>query len=257
MIWLPAPEVDIIGEPGAEFYPLQAPPPAGFTQQFRDVARPSRTGRNSNLGFRASTVRDGWDLSAFYYRSTDVNPTFYREVALAPTPTLVYTPRHDRIWQIGGTLGKDLGFTVLKAEAIYASGRSFNVTRLSDPDGVVPQDTLDYVVGMDFTSARETRLNLQVFQRIFDKHDPDLIHERQESGFSALLSAKFGAWQPELLLIHSLNHSDRLLRTRLGWVPAPSWKVVFGVDTFAGPPLGFFGRFADNDRAYIEARRDF
>jgi hypothetical protein len=84
-----------------------------------------------------------------------------------------------------------------------------------------------------------------------------LIHERQESGFSALLSAKFGAWQPEVLLIHSLNHSDRLLRTRLGWVPAPSWRLVFGVDTFAGPPLGFFGRFAGNDRAYIEARRDF
>jgi len=163
VIWLPAPEVDLIGKPGAELYPLQPPPHAGFSQEFRDVTRPSRTGRNSNFGFRASTVRDGWDLSAFYYRSTDVNPTFYREVALAPTPTLVYTPRHDRIWQVGGTLGKDLGFTVLKAEAIYASGRSFNVTRLAEPDGVVPQDTLDYVVGLDFTSARETRLNLQVF----------------------------------------------------------------------------------------------
>ena len=257
VIWLPSPEVDNIGKPGAEFYPAQVPPPEGFTQQFRNPERPARTARNSNVGLRASTVVAGWDLSTFYYRSTDVNPTFYREVVPGPTPTLVFTPRHDRIWQVGSTLGKDLGITVLKAEAIYASGRSFPVTRLADADGVAQHDTLDYAVGLDFTSARDTRLNLQFFQRLFANHDPDLIHDQQESGVSALLSAKFGPWQPELLVIQSLNRSDRLVRTRLGWVPEPNWRFVFGLDTFSGPPLGFFGRFADNDRVYLEARRDF
>jgi hypothetical protein len=41
------------------------------------------------------------------------------------------------------------------------SGRKFNVTRLSEPEGVVPQDTSHYVVGLDFTLPRDTRLNLQ------------------------------------------------------------------------------------------------
>lgn len=257
VIWLPSPEVNNIGKPGAEFYPVQIQPPAGFTQEFRNPERPARNARNSNLGLRASTVLDGWDLSAFYYRSTDINPTFYREIIAGPTPTLVFAPRHDRIWQVGSTLGKDLGFTVLKAEAIYASGRSFPVTRLDDDDGVAQQDTFDYVVGLDFTSARETRLNLQFFQRLFGNHDPDLIHDAQESGVSALLSAKWGSWQPELLVIQSLNRSERMVRTRLGWLPAPNWRLVFGLDTFSGPPLGFFGRFADNDRIYLETRYDF
>src|SRR5205807_5152795 len=87
--------------------------------------------RHSNFGARASTLQNGWDLSAFYYRSTDVIPTFYREVALAPAPTLIFTPRHDRIWQTGGTLAKDFGSVVGKAELIYAAGRKYNVTRLA------------------------------------------------------------------------------------------------------------------------------
>jgi len=258
VIWLPSPELDIIGKPGAEFFPFQIPPPAGFTQQFNNPVRPERHLRNSNFGARASTLRTGWDLSAFYYRSTDVNPTFYREVTLAPTPTLTFTPRHDRIWQVGGTLGKDLGATVAKAEVIYASGRKFNVTRLTEPTGVVPQNTLDYVIGLDFTLPRDTRLNLQYFERVFIDHDPDLLQDEREGGVTLLLSGRLGAGlEPELLLIQSVNRSDRLVRTKLGWIPEKNWRLTFGVDVFSGPVTGLFGRFDDNDRAYVELRYDF
>jgi hypothetical protein len=257
-IWLPYPEVDRIGKPGAEFYPVQAPPPEGFQQRFENPVEPPHTVSNSNVGLRASTVRSGWDVSLFYYRSTDVNPTFYREVLLGPEPTVVFTPRHERIWQVGGTLGKDLGATVLKAEVIYASGRKFNVTRLDEPTGVVAQDTLDYVVGLDFTLGSTTRLNVQYFQRHFYDHDADLIFERNEPGITLLLSSKIaGNWEPEILVIQSLNRSEGLLRPRLGWIPERNWRVVFGVDVFTGPPTGFFGRFDGNDRVYVEVRRDF
>jgi hypothetical protein len=257
-IWIPYTEVDIIGKPGAEFYPLQQPAPPGFAQQFSAVDKPPHNVRNSNFGLRVSTLRSGWDLSAFYYRSTDVNPTFYREVTLAPVPTLVFTPRHERIWQIGGTLGKDLGPTVLKAEMIYASGRKSNVTRLSEPSGVVPQDTLDYAVGLDFTLGASTRLNFQLFQRFFTNHDPDLVHDKHEDGYSVLLSTKIGAaWEPELLFISSLNRLDSLMRARLGWVPERNWRLVLGVDVFTGEAPNFFGRFDGNDRVYLETRYDF
>jgi hypothetical protein len=258
VIWLPYPELDIIGKPGAEFFPFQVPPPAGFAQQFNNPVHPTHNARNSNLGLRASTLRRGWDLSAFYYRSTDVNPTFYREVTLAPTPTLVFTPRHDRIWQAGGTLAKDFGSVVGKAELIYASGRKFNVTRLAEPEGVVPQDTLDYVLGLDFTLPRDTRLNMQYFARVFFDHDPDLFLERHEGGVTILMSGKLGATlTPELLVIQSVNRNDRLARWKLGWTPQKNWRLTLGVDVFTGPATGFFGRFNDRDRAYLETRYDF
>ncbi len=257
LIWLPYPEVDDIGKPGAEFFPFQAPPPAGFSQRFNNVERPRRERRKSNFGARASTLRNGWDLSAFYYRSTDVNPTFYREIVLSPAPTLIYTPRHDRIRQLGSTIAKDLGPSVAKAEVIYTSGRKHNVTRLTAPDGLVPQDTLDYVVGLDFTFARSTRLNLQYFARVFRDHDPDLVQERREDGVSLLLSGRIGVLDPELLVIQSVNRRDRLVRTKVGWSPSINWRLTVGVDVFSGPVNGFFGRFDDNDRAYAELRYDF
>ena len=257
VIWLPYPAVDDIGKPGAEFFPFQTPPPAGFAQRFNDVERPSRERRKSNFGFRASTLRAGWDLSAFYYRSTDVNPTFYREVVLSPAPTVVYTPRHDRIWQLGSTLAKDLGPAVAKAEAIYTSGRKHNVTRLTAPDGLVPQDTLDYVIGLDFTFGQTTRLNLQYFERVFRDYDEDLLQDRREGGITLLLGGKLGVLEPELLVIQSVNRRDRLVRTKVGWSPSTNWRLTLGVDVFTGPVTGFFGRFDDNDRAYAELRYDF
>ena len=258
LVWLPYPAVDDIGKPGAEFYPFQVPPPAGFSDQFNNEVRPDRRLSNTNYGFRASTLQNGWDLTAFYYRSTDVNPTFYREVTLTPTPTLIYTPRHDRIWQAGGTLAKAFQSVVAKAELVYASGRKFNVTRLTEPTGVVPQDTLDYVLGLDFTLPREIRLNMQYFERVFYKHDPDLLFDRREGGISLLLSGATGAKvQPELFIIQSVNRSDRMVRASLSLIPAVNWRFTTGVVTFAGPPTGFFGRFARDDRVYVQLRRDF
>ena len=258
LIWLPYPAVDDIGKPGSEFYPFQGPPPSGFSQRINNEVRPERTLSNTNWGVRASTLKGGWDLSAFYYRSTDVNPTFYREVTLAPTPIVTYTPRHDRIWQAGGTLAKAFRSVVAKAEVVYASGRSFNVTRLSEPTGVVPQDTLDYVLGLDFTLPRETRMNVQYFERVFYEHDPDLLFDRREGGVSLLLSGAPGAKvQPELFIVQSTNRRDRMVRASLGMTPATNWRLTTGVVTFTGPVTGFFGRFRLDDRIYVEVRRDF
>jgi hypothetical protein len=257
-IWSPYPDVDNIGKPGAEFYPFQIPPPPGFSQQFNNEVRPDRTLSNTNYGLRASTLQGGWDLSAFYYRSTDVQPTFYREVVLTPTPTLIYTPRHDRIWQAGGTLAKAFESVVAKAELVYTAGRSYNVTGLSEPTGVVPQDTLDYVFGFDFTLPRETRLNVQYFERVFYNHDPDLLFDRREGGVSLLLSGASGAKiQPEFFIIQSVNRSDRMVRASVSFIPAVNWRLTTGVVTFTGPVTGFFGRFNPDDRVYVELRRDY
>jgi Protein of unknown function (DUF1302) len=258
LIWLPYPDVDNIGKPGAEFYPFQVPPPAGFSQQFNNEVFPDHRLSNTNYGVRASTLQSGWDLSTFYYRSTDINPTFYRDVSLSPTPTLSYTPRHDRIWQAGGTLAKAFETVVAKAELIYTSGRSFNVTNLTEPTGVVPQDTLDYVVGLDFTLPREIRMNVQYFERVFFDYDPDLFYDRREGGVSLLLSGAAGAKiQPELFIIQSVNRGDRMVRASLSVVPAVNWRFTTGIVTFTGPVTGFFGRFDRDDRVYVELRRDY
>ncbi|MCP6646143.1 hypothetical protein NL493_28785, partial [Klebsiella pneumoniae] len=84
---------------------------------------------------------------------------------VAPT-AVVYTPRHDWIHQYGGTLTKDFGSFLLKAEAVLTYDRYLPVSPLSArPDGLVRQDMVDYAIGIDIPFMSESRLNLQYFER--------------------------------------------------------------------------------------------
>ena len=259
LLWIPLPSYDEFGKPGAEFFPPTPPVPTGFATAFAGETRPARTLSNSNYGARISTLREGWDVSAFYYRSMDSAPTFYRQISFtAPQPTIVFEARHDRIAQFGSTLAKDFGSVVLKAEAVYTSGRQFNVTRAADDDGVVPQNTVDWVTGADFTLPTDSRLNVQLFQRIFFDHDPDTFSKRRETGYSLYLTHELtDKVEAQVLWISSLDRTDSLLRPRVVWNFEQNWRLTAGVDVFNGSAQGFFGRFANRDRAYADLRYTF
>ena len=255
-LWIPLPSFDEMGKPGANFFPPQIPGAAGTLM--RDEAKPNRSLANSNYGLRLSTLQSGWDVSAFYYHSLDATATFYREVIAGPLPAFAYRPRHDAINQAGGTLAKDLGWAVLKGEAVVTDGRKFNVTRLLQTDGLVASRTLDYALGLDFTPAPDTRFNLQFFQRVLADHDRDMIEDRSESGASVLLNGKLTPTiEGQLLLIASLNRRDYLFRPRLVWTYAQNWRLMGGADIFHGPPTGLFGRYEQQDRIWTELRYSF
>lgn len=254
LLWIPVATYDEIGKPGAEFYPNQPMLP-GHAVEYRNEVKPARTLRNGNYGLRFSTLKNGWDLSAFYYRSMDIQQTFYREIVGA---TVFYEPRHDRISQLGGTLTKDLGSAVLKGEGVYTRGRKFGVLNPIDADGVTAQNTLDWALGLDFSLPADTRFNVQFYQRIFFDHDPNILSERRENGYSLYLNKRLGSkWEAQATLISSLNRTDGLFRPRIQWNFEKNWRLLAGFDFFKGPPLGMFGRYANRDRFYSEIRYSF
>jgi hypothetical protein len=257
-VWIPVPTYDDIGKPGAEFFPAVPSPPPGFATQYSNEQFPRRKLDHTNFGLRLSYLKNGWDGSALYYDSMDAAPTFYRSIVLAPQPAFVYQPRHDRIQQAGGTLAKDLGPAVFKAEAVYTTGRSYNTLQLSDEDGVVRQNTLDLVGGLDFSLPADTRLNVQLFNRTFFHHDPGIVPDRNESGFSVLVNHEFAhGLAAEVLYISSVNRTDWLARPRIIWNVQRNWQLIGGIDIFGGPPLGLFGQYDARDRVYAEVRYAF
>ena len=258
-IWVPYPTYDNIGVPGAEFYPYPVPPPPGYGMSFAGEHRPAGSLADSNYGLRASYLVEGWDLSGFYYSSMDASPAYIREIVAAPTPAFIYTPDHRRIQQLGGTLSKDFTTMLLKAEMVYSHDRLFTVNRLSDADGVVPKDVLDYVVGLEYSLPGSSRLNIQFFQEWFPNYDSAMSEKRVESGASLYLSTKLldGKVEPQLLAIASLNREDWLVRPRVVWNVGADWRVAAGADLFGGSPLGLFGRFDNKDRLYTELRYTF
>jgi hypothetical protein len=258
LIWIPYVTVDRIGKPGADFYPFPPPPPPGFGAVFEGERRPAQKLSNSNYGLRMSTLQAGWDISAFAYRSTDTEANFYRDIVAAPTPLFVFKPRHDRITQFGGTLSKDLGDFVLKAEAIYTRDKGFSVQRLSHPDGIARLDVFDYLIGADFALGADTRLYAYGFQRRFQQYDSDIVPDRVESGATLQLTHKLSpTWELQALFISSLNRSDWMFRPKATWNFARNWRMNVGLDILHGPALGFFGRYGNRDRIYTDIRYSF
>ncbi|PKO52250.1 MAG: hypothetical protein CVU28_10505 [Betaproteobacteria bacterium HGW-Betaproteobacteria-21] len=249
LLWVPVASYDRIGKPGTDFYPYPFIPSGTHVSE----KTPAHDLRNGNWGLRASRLIAGWDLSAFYYDSLNVEPTLYR-TSFAPT----YELRHDRIRQTGGTFSKDMGQFVLKGELVHTRGRKFNTQDLAAPFGLKSSDTFDYAVGLDIPYDSVWRFNVQYFERVYYDHAPGLPVDRNERGASLQIVREIGNdFEVELLAASSLNRQDYMLRPKLTWKFAPEWRAVMGVDHFEGRSTGLFGRFDDSDRAYVEVRRWF
>jgi hypothetical protein len=252
-VWIPYMTYDNIGKPGGEFYPFAAPAGTVIGAERRPQGL-----SDGAYGVRLSYVHAGWDMSGFYYTANDPTAAFSRETPFT-APVIVFEPIHKRIHQLGATLSKDLGSAVFKAEAVYTTDRLLNVTRMTDDDGLVKQKDLDYILGLEWSLPKDTRFNLQFFQRWFPDHDPDMLLSRFESGYSILLNTQAFSSKlvPEVLFVRSLNRNDWMARAKLTWTLAGNWRLVGGVDFLEGPPTGLFGQFDAKDRVYVEARYNF
>ncbi|MFN2288637.1 MAG: DUF1302 family protein [Chromatocurvus sp.] len=247
LLWIPYPSYDEIGEPGADFYPF--PVPAGVPVR---EDRPSRKLENSHWGVRASHLVEGWDLSAFYYQSQDVSPNLYS------TPTGLEL-RNDSLKQVGASFSKDFYSWVLRGEAVHTRGRRFFAAdpALGSDFSPLGSDALDYVLGVTIPRG-DWRVDLQVYGRRLSQHQPEMLGDADEVGYTALVNYGFGQrleW--EVLYLSGLNRTDWSLQPRVVYNVTPEWRLQFGADIFGGEPTGLFGQFDDSDRVYLELRRWF
>jgi hypothetical protein len=260
LIWIPVATFDNIGKPGSDFYPAPLPSPTSESQAalFLDPVRPTRSLANSNYGVRLNHLVDGWDLSAFYYRSMSAAPTFYRIPGGVPG-TFFFQPRYDRIWQAGATVSKDFGFSVARAEFVYGGKQNYATTDPLAPEGVVSRETIDWIISADFVPFRDSRLNVQAFQRIYLNGGSDAVALKSgDFGASIQLTAKVTPTiEPEILWIQTFGGGGSLVRPRVNWLAGRNLKVGVGVDIFSGDIDGYFGRYNNRDRVYTEVRYTF
>jgi len=122
----------------------------------------------------------------------------------------------------------------------------------------VRQNTLDWAAGLDFTLPAETRLNVQVFQRVYFDHDQDTIPDHRENGYSLYLNGKLTErLEAQATFIASFNRPDWLFRPRVAWNFERNWRLLVGADIFKGSPAALFGQFDSKDRVYSEVRYSF
>lgn len=262
LIYIPYMTTDDIGKFGAEYFPVPVAAllPPGVQTRFLDDKDPNDPGEDFGFGTRASYLKNGWDMSLFYYTSPDKTVAFERELlALRSGPTVLFRPVHERIHQVGTTVSKEVGAFVVKAEGIQTFDRLLAVTRPTDPRGLVETDELRYVIGADWAGAGGYNANFQFFQTWFQDHDRDMLFDKVETGFSFLVRTT--SWHPkvtpEILWIRSLNRNEWLLQAKVSWDFARNWRGTLGADIFEGKPTGLFGQFDETDRVYYELRFSF
>jgi hypothetical protein len=102
-------------------------------------------------------------------------------------------------------------------------------------------------------------VNVQGFQRVFfGGSASDFTVKADGFGASLFVSTKLtSTLEPQLLWIQNFKDAGGMIRPRLNWIAAKSTVVGVGVDIFTGSGDGFFGRYNNRDRAYVEVRCDF
>lgn len=260
LIYLPVVTKDNVGEFGGDYRPNPFVLPAGVNGVFLEDKMLNNPGEDFGAGSRLSYLKEGWDLSAFYYTSPDKTASYRRDLSFAGrAPSVVFAPQHERIHQLGGTLAKDFGHFVLKSEAVQTFGRRLSVTDVADLDGLAETDELRYVVGIDWAGEQGHNVNVQFFQTWFQDQRDDMGVKELETGASLYLTttAIHPDIEPEILWIRSLDRNDWLLEMKVTWEFAQNWRGVLGADIFEGPRNRLFGQFDNTDRVYYELRYSF
>ncbi|MBI4376376.1 MAG: hypothetical protein HY549_07995 [Elusimicrobia bacterium] len=254
LIWL-APKFNRLAPVGSEFSPPFPLPPGRLATGSFDAEQPSLKIKNTELGARLSRLTYGWDISAFYLYTWDKSPVFYRKFQPFPLPTYHFQARYERQNIVGTTLAKDLDPVVLRAETVHHFGRRLSIIDEADDDGVASLDSLDYLLGVDYTWQGRWRMNVQFMQRVLWRYRTGLFQEEAlRSTGSVWLRGSFAQdrLEPELLVLSSLERTDALLRPKISYHWGRRWRLAVGADLFEGGRDGLFGFYDRNDRIFTD-----
>jgi len=210
----------------------------------------------SEGGVRLSMLRRGWDVSLIYYDEADKTPVFFqRRVAQPAGPdVVVFEPRHPRLHIVGATLGKSFEPVVVRAEAALSIGKRYETTDPLDPDGVVRRDTLDWLVGVDYTFFERVDTTLQLSQKVLMGSATNLtrpgVEARATTSVALRVTTGFfdNTLNPAVLFVVDVNRGDFRLSPRIDYLVSPAVTLSVGADIFEGPHLTLYGEFDRNDR---------
>jgi len=255
-VWTPDTRTSKLPKQGAEFRFLGPP------YRFRNpvVRMPDNADEfslaRSEGGLRLSGLVDGWDASLIYYDQADKTGVFYqRRLPQPPAPdVIVLEPRHPRLHVVGATLGKSIEPVVLRSEAALSIGKRYATTDLQEVDGVVRRDTLDYLVGADYTFFSRVVAALQLSQKILLGSAAHLKYGAVEDQVttSAALRLTMGfldnTLNPSATFVVNANRGDFRLSPRLEWQATGALTIMAGADFFNGGKHTLYGQFDRNDR---------
>ena len=258
-VWTPDTQINNLPKKGAEFQ--FAPIAFRFHNPVVRLAdNPDRFSlARSEGGFRLSTLMSGWDTSLIYYDEADKTfVLFQRRLPQLHGPDVIaLEPRHPRLHIIGATLAKSIEPIVVRSEMALTIGKRYVTTNSLDRDGVVRRDTLDYLIGIDYTFFSALDATFQLSQKILTGSATNLtrggVEGRVTTSVALRLTTGFfdNTLNPTVLFVINANRADYRLSPRIDYLLSGAVTISLGADIFGGPRRTLYGQFDDNDRVVV------
>ena len=174
-----------------------------------------------------------------------------------PSPNLTIQPEYYRTLMAGVNASLPVGPAILRAEAAYIHGKRFQADPSIVPDGYLEKDSVQYLVGTDFSVAG-VNLNFQFIQDIVVDHVTAIQRLPLKSTATAGMAATMfdETLSFDFLVYAGLETADFLLKPRLTWNISDGIALSGGVIVFLGDS-GDFGRYSDNSGAFLRLKMTF
>jgi hypothetical protein len=254
-VFIPVPDFNEYGVAGSEF-DFSGRILRGECDQWlvKSVEEPDSSLNSSEFGVRWSRLFEQIDMSVFYFRGVDRFPVNYRKIVSLPDEILfVISPTYEKMDLWGVTFSSAIEDLILKGEFIYNHGKFYSLSNLHDLDGVTKKNSMECLIGLDYTFGNKLDTNFQIMQTvIFNYEDAiDEPHYKMALSFWAQTSFFNDKLEPEIFFAANLLKFDYLVRPRITVKANRNLKFIFGLDLFGGDSQGEFGYFKENDRSFI------
>jgi hypothetical protein len=257
-IWIPDQTYHAIPEQGATyaFTSLELVPsaPPGVQANLEKPRRPNNIVLDSDVGLRATTFWNGWDITFNYlYQYNNLPVLRQRLVVTAGNPVVTITPEYERTHVIATTFSNAFSNWVVRGEVVYFTEHYFIGKNPLKNLGVVKSPEFQYVLGLDWNAPWDLLLSGQLIQSWVIHNADQTTRDRLDTTITGLIRRNFmyDTLIAEVLVIANTNNGDGIIRPKISYEWQDNLKTWLGADIFYGDRQGVFGQYDRNDRVGV------
>ncbi len=219
-----------------------------------DEDEPGKGLDHAGYGLRAAATVSGWDLAVSWLQTDEKTPRLRLDPFNPRGPTLQADYGRQNIF--GFEFETTLGGFGFRGEAAYSDRQSLNTEDFDPASSPVSY----WVLGLDYIGEADWYANIQLsHQHLFDFDEDTLFLERDNVYLNGELNREF--WRGNLMLklryAVDIRDGGSFLTPEAILTHFKNLELSLGTNLFFGPRDSLFGRYRDNDQAFLQATYRF
>jgi hypothetical protein len=205
---------------------------------------------NSDYGLRAAATVGGWDLAVSWLAATEKTPRLRLDPFNPKGPTLRGDYGRQNIF--GFEFETTLDSFGFRGEAAYFDRQSINTEDFNPASSPVAH----WVVGLDYIGEDDWYANIQLSHQHLFEYDEDALFLKRDNFFlNGELNREFwrGNFMLKLRYAVDLHDGGSFITPEAILTYFRNLELSMGANAFFGPKNSLFGRYRDNDQAFLRA----